>query len=115
VYGVLNNFNLAVGANVQSVSSKQRTGTKPFMAIDLLRTDMSVHMYRNDLESIFYVLVWITVRFHNEEEISDPPLQEWADRYRNKPKPCLTILYVANQFLQMITMMELGAIAYEVS
>jgi len=36
VYGVLNNFNLAVGADVQSVSSKQRTSTKRFMAIDLL-------------------------------------------------------------------------------
>ena len=64
---------------VTSASSKQRTGTKPFMAIDLLRPDPSVHMYHHDLESMFYVLVWITSRFNNGEEITEPPLQEWAD------------------------------------
>jgi hypothetical protein len=79
-YGVLNDFDLAVDADIKSASSKQRTGTKPFMAIDLLRDHPSVHMYRHDLESMFYVLVWITSRFHNGEEIADPPLQEWADQ-----------------------------------
>ena len=36
IYAVLNDFDLAVSADVKSTSSKQRTGTKPFMAIDLL-------------------------------------------------------------------------------
>ena len=49
------------------------------MAIDLLRPDPPAHMYRHDLESMFYVLTWITSRFHDGEEIADPPLQEWAD------------------------------------
>ena len=49
------------------------------MAIDLLQRDVPVHMYRHDLESMFYVLVWITSCFHNGKEIADPPLQEWAD------------------------------------
>ena len=80
VYGVLNDFDLAVLRDVQSSSSKQRTGTKPFMAIDLLHRDASIHMYRHDLESMFYVLLWITSRFHNGEEIVNPPLQEWADK-----------------------------------
>lgn len=79
VYGVLNDFDLAVHTDAKSPSSKQRTGTKPFMAIDLLERDVSVHMYCHDLELIFYVLVWITLHFHNGEEIADPPLQEWAD------------------------------------
>jgi hypothetical protein len=79
VYAVLNDFDLAVSADVKSTSSKQRTGTKPFMAIDLLRPDPPVHMYRHDLESMFYVLVWTTSRFHNGGEIGMPPLQEWAD------------------------------------
>ena len=61
------------------MSSKHRTGTKPFMAIDLIHLDPTVHMYRHDLESMFYVLVWITSRFHDGQEIADPPLQEWAD------------------------------------
>lgn len=79
VYGVLNDMDLAVSVGVTSASSKQRTGTKPFMAIDLLRPDPPVHMYRHDLESVFYVLGWITSRFYNGEEITEPPLQEWAD------------------------------------
>jgi serine/threonine protein kinase len=80
VYAVLNDFDLAVSADVKSTSSKQRTGTKPFMAIDLLRPDPPVHMCRHDLESMFYVLVWITSRFHGGKEIADAPLQEWADQ-----------------------------------
>jgi hypothetical protein len=49
------------------------------MAIDLIHPDPTVHMYRHDLELIFYVLVWITSRFHDVQEIAHPPLQEWAD------------------------------------
>jgi hypothetical protein len=79
IYAVLNDFDLAVSADVKITSSKQRTGTKPFMAIDLLRPDPPVHMYRHDLESLFYVLVWTTSRFHNGDEIALPPLQELAD------------------------------------
>src|ERR1700737_2336133 len=37
-------------------------------------------MYCHDLESMFYVLLWKTSRFHNGEEIVNPPLQEWADK-----------------------------------
>jgi hypothetical protein len=79
IYAVLNDFDLAGSADVKSMSSKHRTGTKPFMAIDLIHPDPTVHMYRHDLESMFYVLVWITSRFHDGQEIVDPPLQEWAD------------------------------------
>jgi hypothetical protein len=42
-------------------------------------TDPPVHMYRHDLESMFYVLIWTTSRFHNRHEIPLPPLQEWVD------------------------------------
>jgi len=79
IYGVLNDFDLAVCMDVNSPSSKQQTGTKPFMAIDLLRPDLTVHMYHHDLESMFYVLVWITSHFHEGKEIADPPLQDWTD------------------------------------
>jgi serine/threonine protein kinase len=79
VYGVLNDFDLSVRADIMSPSSKHRTGTQPFMAIDLLTPNRTVHMYRHDLESMFYVLVWITSRFDNGEEIPNPPLQYWAD------------------------------------
>ena len=78
VYAVLNDFDLAVSADAQSQSLKHRTGTMPFMAIDLLREEPVEHLYRHDLESLFYVLVWITSRFNDGKEIPSPPLQEWA-------------------------------------
>lgn len=78
VYAVLNNLDLAVNVDAQGQSSKHRTGTKPFMAIDLLGGDPTVHLYRHDLESLFYVLVWIITRYHNGKEITNPPLQDWA-------------------------------------
>jgi len=72
VYSVLNNMDLVVSVDVTNPSLKQRTGIKPFMAIDLLRPDPPAHMYRHDLESMFYVLAWITSRFHDSKEIADP-------------------------------------------
>ncbi|KAL4243005.1 hypothetical protein ABKN59_011407 [Abortiporus biennis] len=42
-----------------------RTGTGPFMAIDVLaRTPTPIHIYRYDLESFFYVLVWFCAGFN---------------------------------------------------
>ena len=38
VYAVLNDFDLAVSTDIKNVSSKHRTGTKPFMAINLIHT-----------------------------------------------------------------------------
>jgi hypothetical protein len=79
VYAILSDFDLAVSGDVKSTSLKQHTGTKPFMAIDLLRPDPPVHMYHHDLKSMFYILIWTTSRFHNGGEIAVPPLQEWAN------------------------------------
>ncbi|KAJ1299361.1 hypothetical protein OPQ81_003772 [Rhizoctonia solani] len=45
-------------------SSNHRTGTLPFMAIDLLAQSPPPHLYRHDLESFFYVLVWICAEDH---------------------------------------------------
>ncbi|KAJ3805724.1 hypothetical protein EV368DRAFT_50033 [Lentinula lateritia] len=55
-YGVLNDFDLAAfhDGSVPS-TSKQRTGTNPFMARILLE-----HFYRHDLESFLYVLAFLT-------------------------------------------------------
>jgi hypothetical protein len=79
IYGVLNDFDLAVYWNKRREPSKQRTGTKPYMAIDLLDNMHVPHLYRHDLESFFYVIVWIVRRYHDGKEIEDPPLQKWTD------------------------------------
>ncbi|CAE6481567.1 unnamed protein product [Rhizoctonia solani] len=48
-----------------SPSSNHRTGTLPFMAMDLLVQVPPPHLYRHDLESFFYVLVWICAEDHH--------------------------------------------------
>ncbi|GAW08200.1 other 1 protein kinase [Lentinula edodes] len=61
LYGVLNDFDLATfhDGSVPSIS-KQRTGTTPFMARDLLEHPPPRHFYRHDLESFLYVLAFLT-------------------------------------------------------
>ncbi|KAJ6507686.1 hypothetical protein C8R47DRAFT_1236165 [Mycena vitilis] len=54
-YGVLSDFNLAnFYGRSKSLSSKKRTGTRAYMAIDLLVPDPPEHLYRHDLESLSY-------------------------------------------------------------
>lgn len=44
-----------------------RTGTGPFMALDLLMEGkVPLHLYRHDLESFFFVLVWFCAVFDPE-------------------------------------------------
>ncbi|QRV85648.1 hypothetical protein RhiJN_13666 [Ceratobasidium sp. AG-Ba] len=57
--------------NLDSPSSDHRTGTLPFMAIDLLVAKPPKHMYRHDLESFFYVLIWICAPDHSGWETVD--------------------------------------------
>ncbi|KAG7090111.1 hypothetical protein E1B28_011723 [Marasmius oreades] len=83
-FGVLNDFDLACTLEEnRRATSKQRTGTKPFIAIDLLalvkRTEgMAKHFVRHDLESLVYVFAWIVCRYENGQEIKEPPLEEWC-------------------------------------
>ncbi|KAI0782008.1 hypothetical protein C8Q75DRAFT_737818 [Abortiporus biennis] len=45
-------------------SMRFKTGTPPFMALELLKTTPPpLHLYRYDLESFFYVLVWFCATF----------------------------------------------------
>ena len=79
VYAILIDLDLAVNVDAQSPSSKHRMGTKPFTAIDLLSEESTEHLHRHDLESLFYVVVWITSRFQDGKEIPNTPLQGWAE------------------------------------
>lgn len=51
-------------SKLASPSSNQPTGTLPFMTTDLLVKDPPPHLYRHDLESFYYVLVWMCVPNH---------------------------------------------------
>ncbi|KZV64385.1 hypothetical protein PENSPDRAFT_615510, partial [Peniophora sp. CONT] len=60
--GALCDWDLAQG---QDESSK-RVGTAPFMAMDLLKSPSinmnAEHLYRYDLEAVFWVMVWVSCR-----------------------------------------------------
>ncbi|KAA1478354.1 hypothetical protein DENSPDRAFT_743249, partial [Dentipellis sp. KUC8613] len=60
--GILNDWDLGevVSANPEDyiATSRHSTGTLPFMAMELLSEEPPVHIYRHDLESFFWILMW---------------------------------------------------------
>ncbi|KAF9069313.1 hypothetical protein BDP27DRAFT_1363441 [Rhodocollybia butyracea] len=60
IYGVLNDFDRASESVTRTGDRtlNQRTGTRPYMAIDMLDDTWRLgHMYRHDLESLFYIIL----------------------------------------------------------
>ncbi|KAF6743441.1 hypothetical protein DFP72DRAFT_827765 [Ephemerocybe angulata] len=87
--GLLNDWDMAsfVGAGKGKSSAHYRTGTPPFMALDLIDpTPLTVHpkehWYRHDLESFFYILVWAATHYNLKEKTRDkeihPSLLPWT-------------------------------------
>ncbi|KAG2114188.1 uncharacterized protein F5147DRAFT_607426 [Suillus discolor] len=82
--GVLNDYDLSSLANVVGPQGNERTGTVPFMALDLLTEKAQrgevKHLYRHDLESFMWVFIWICFRYR--EGVLLPaetrPLDQWA-------------------------------------
>ena len=77
--GVVNDFDLASWVN-HSTTNNDRTGTIPFMAIDLLQGGLESRvprLYRHDLESFSWVLAYVTaadIEYKNQTiKISPPP------------------------------------------
>ncbi|ESK83568.1 other 1 protein kinase, partial [Moniliophthora roreri MCA 2997] len=64
---ILNDYDFATlmdpGTEIPDRKGYERTGTRPFMALDLLKaegvTGHTPRRYRHDLESFFWVLVWV--------------------------------------------------------
>ncbi|KAF8906115.1 hypothetical protein CPB85DRAFT_1314519 [Mucidula mucida] len=92
VCGVLNDMDLSslvADLEQQKATSFMRTGTPPFMAVDLLGSHKSgtVHLYRHDLESLFYVMLILSTRHrisydgipraNNLVKRVAPPFSEW--------------------------------------
>ena len=68
-YGVLNDWDLCrirTDAGVQHRGS-ERTGTVPFMALDLLTPEYfdgsKLPLYRHDLEGLIWILPWVFLQF----------------------------------------------------
>ncbi len=100
--GLLNDWDLSSlfedGAAPPPVT-QCRTGTTPFMAMELLQMSVNppIHRYRHDLESFLYILIWAMVHYNlGNQELNilpdpkqprrlptHPVLQEWeCDNYR---------------------------------
>ena len=78
--GILNDYDLAHLSGRPRPSGTERTGTMPFMALDLLTDDAwdgkVKRVYRHDCESFAWVLLWICCRYKDGKEIHEPPLRE---------------------------------------
>ncbi|KAI6116673.1 hypothetical protein EDD17DRAFT_1510467 [Pisolithus thermaeus] len=82
IMGVLNDFDLA--STEGDDIGTERTGTVPFMALDLLRRhgiyNQIKHGYQHDAESFIWVLAWITLRYDNGMlRATGRPLDEWLN------------------------------------
>jgi len=78
--GILNDYDLAHLAERDRPSGFGRTGTMPFMALDLLAYKAwkgeIEQRYRHDCESFAWVLLWICCRYEDGKEIPNAPLSE---------------------------------------
>jgi hypothetical protein len=80
-HGILNDYDLAHLNGRPRPSGAERTGTMPFMALDLLTekawNGLVGRLYRHDCESFAWVLFWICCRYDDGKEINDPPLSDF--------------------------------------
>ena len=59
VVGVLNDWDLATVLSSSATPNTDRTGTIPFMALQLLEGERVVHMFRHDAESFIWLFLWV--------------------------------------------------------
>ncbi|KAG2079132.1 hypothetical protein BDR04DRAFT_1146822, partial [Suillus decipiens] len=81
IIGVLNDYDLS-SFKRDGPSGLERTGTVPFMAINLLTPKAIAgeveHLYAHDAESFVWVLTWVCLRYENGKLIrKNRPLEEW--------------------------------------
>jgi serine/threonine protein kinase len=78
--GVLNDFDLS--STQDGPSGQERTGTVPFMAIELLTKEAIEghvkHLYQHDAESFIWVLTWVCLRYGDGQLLwKGGPLDDW--------------------------------------
>ncbi|CAL1697093.1 unnamed protein product [Somion occarium] len=73
---ILNDIDLGsvVGDNGEPTgrTGRHRTGTLPFMAVDLLQNAEATHYLRHDFESVFYVALWCAAKLPKPVTSKDP-------------------------------------------
>jgi len=96
VHGVLTDYDLASWTasltRDYTKTSQQRTGTPPFMAHGLLDGTDALHLYRHDVESIFYIMLILATHYEIQapkkgedggvrmrQGLKELPYQSWFD------------------------------------
>ena len=59
VVGVLNDLDLATDLSLSGIPNTDRTGTIPFMALQLLEGGPVIHLFRHDAESFIWLFLWV--------------------------------------------------------
>ncbi|KAG8820247.1 hypothetical protein FRC19_009029 [Serendipita sp. 401] len=78
VYGKLTDFDLSSISGEPS-NNKQRTGTLPFMALELLKPKNPItHKYGHDVESFFWVIIHIILST-DEAHWRNCPMLDWGN------------------------------------
>ncbi|KAJ7592596.1 hypothetical protein C8J56DRAFT_885744 [Mycena floridula] len=85
--GILNDFDLAVIVDLSEIPApcpRTTFGTVPFMALELLAAPQSksqaFHLYRHDLESFTWTLLWICTGYsHKTRSRADPLADVFSD------------------------------------
>ena len=97
VYGVLTDYDLSSWTASLTLdytkTSQQRTGTPPFMARGLLDGTDNLHLYRHDVESLFYIMLILATHYEIQapkegeeggvrlrQGLKKLPYQEWFDQ-----------------------------------
>jgi len=97
VHGVLTDYDLSSWTTSltsdYTKTSQQRTGTPPFMASGLLNGTDAIHLYRHDVESLFYIMLILAAHYEiqapkkgedggvwTREGLKALPYQEWFDQ-----------------------------------
>ncbi|KFY34525.1 hypothetical protein V494_06702 [Pseudogymnoascus sp. VKM F-4513 (FW-928)] len=75
--GILIDLDTAVELDEISEEEPGITGTRPFIAIGVLKKER--HTYRHDLESFLYVFLWTIITNHTENPPETSKLRQWSN------------------------------------
>jgi len=105
VIGVLNDYDLSSMKDVPT--GRERTGTVPFMALDLLEDEAIEgkveHLYQHGAESFIWVLTWVSLQYEDGKFRSKGgPLDSWltVDANGCREKKGYFLVSAARQKLQ---------------
>ena len=119
VYGVLTDYDLS--SLIEDLkgdytrTSQQRTGTPPYMARELLQPECTSHLYRHDVESLFYVMLLMCGRHIFSDAKGEQgtrqvvmredslPYENWFDQQHYR-----TLAAVKSDFIQNLLPIELS-------